>query len=99
MFITQETAALRSGIYRQLRVRAFGHGLTSGTELGRLRDTIGDDSAINLYRTFVDPGAITPSEYPFMIQGPVSPLSFTGAPLFLKVYTNFDAFKAANGVS
>jgi hypothetical protein len=96
-FITQETAALRSGIYRQLRVRAFGYGLTSGTELARLRDTIGDDSSIELYRTFVDPGAIKPSQYPFMIQGPISPLSFTGAPLFLSVYTDFEAFKAANG--
>ncbi|MCA1704235.1 MAG: DUF87 domain-containing protein, partial [Actinobacteria bacterium] len=45
MFITQEVGSLRRGIYGQLRVRAFGYGLTSGTELGRLRETLGDPSA------------------------------------------------------
>ncbi|MGH2500084.1 MAG: helicase HerA domain-containing protein [Candidatus Limnocylindria bacterium] len=92
MFITQETGSLRRGIYNQLRVRAFGYGLTSGTELNRLRETIGDPAALELYRSFVDPAAITPAQYPFMLTGPVSPLSFTGAPVFLSVYTDFDRF-------
>lgn len=99
MFITQETSSLRRGIYNQLRVRAFGYGLTSGTELGRLRETIGDQAALDLYRSFVDPAAITPSVYPFMLTGPVSPLSFTGAPVFLSVFTDFQAFCDANGFS
>lgn len=97
MFITQEIGSLRRGIYGQLRVRCFGYGLTSGTELQRLRETIGDPSALDLYRSFVDPAAISPSQYPFMLTGPVSPLSFTGAPVFLSVYTNFDDFKQDNG--
>jgi len=97
MFITQETGALRTGIWRQLRVRAFGHGLTSGGELSRLKDLVPDRSALDLYRAFVDPGAIEPAQYPFMLTGPVSPLSFTGAPVFLSVYTDFDAFRQANG--
>lgn len=97
MFITQEIGSLRRGIYSQLRVRCFGYGLTSGTELQRLRETVGDPSALELYRSFVDPGAIHPSEYPFMLTGPVSPLSFTGAPVFLSVYTDFDQFKSDNG--
>lgn len=96
-FITQEISSLRRGIYSQLRVRCFGYGLTSGTELQRLRDTIGDPSALELYRTFVDPQAIRPSSYPFMLTGPVSPLSFTGAPVFLSVYTDFETFKGDNG--
>jgi DNA helicase HerA-like ATPase len=96
MFITQEITSLRRGIFDQLRVRAFGYGLTSGTELSRLRETIGDPAAVELYRSFVDPAAVKPSEYPFMLSGPVSPLSFTGAPVFLSVYTNFDAFRAHN---
>ena len=54
-FITQEIASLRRGIYAQLRVRSFGYGLTSGTELQRLRETIGDPEALELYRSFVDP--------------------------------------------
>jgi hypothetical protein len=96
MFITQEITSLRRGIFDQLRVRAFGYGLTSGTELTRLRETIGDPAAVELYRSFVDPAAVKPSEYPFMLSGPVSPLSFTGAPVFLSVYTDFDAFLADN---
>lgn len=97
-FITQEIGSLRRGIYSQLRVRCFGYGLTSGTELQRLRETIGDPSALQLYRSFVDPAAIRPSKYPFMLTGPVSPLSFTGAPIFLSVYTDFERFKQANGL-
>lgn len=99
MFITQEIGSLRRGIYAQLRMRSFGYGLTSGTELQRLRETIGDPSALELYRSFVDPQAVSPRQYPFMLTGPVSPLSFTGAPVFLSVYTDFNDFKAANGFS
>ena len=98
-FITQEVASLRRGIYAQLRVRSFGYGLTSGTELQRLRETIGDPEALELYRSFVDPQAIRPSQYPFMLTGPVSPLSFTGAPVFLSVYTDFEKFRSDNGVT
>ncbi len=96
MFITQEVGSLRRGIYTQLRVRCFGYGLTSGTELQRLRETIGDPSSLDLYRTFVDPQAMKPAQYPFMLTGPISPLSFTGAPVFLSVFTSFDEFQAAN---
>lgn len=99
MFITQETGSLKRGIYGQLRVRSFGYGLTSGSELQRLRDTIGDPAALELYRSFVDPKAIQPAEYPFMLTGPVSPLSFTGAPVFLSVYTDFSEFCRANRFS
>jgi hypothetical protein len=96
MFITQEIGSLRRGIYTQLRVRCFGYGLTSGTELQRLRETIGDASSLELYRTFVDPQAMKPAQYPFMLTGPISPLSFTGAPVFLSVFTAFDEFEAVN---
>jgi hypothetical protein len=99
MFVTQEISSLKRSIYSQLRVRAFGYGLTSGTELQRLRETVGDPSALDLYRSFVDPAAINPSKFPFMITGPVSPLSFTGAPVFLSVYTDHHEFLSANGVS
>ena len=98
MFITQEIGSLRRAIYTQLRVRCFGYGLTSGSELQRLRETIGDPAALELYRSFVDPQALDPAEYPFMLTGPVSPLSFTGAPVFLSVYTDFASFKSDNGI-
>lgn len=97
MFITQEAGSLHRSIYSQLRFRAFGYGLTSGSELQRLRETIGDQSALDLYRSFVDPVATTPARYPFMLEGPISPLSFAGTPLFLSVYTDFEQFKTDNG--
>lgn len=96
-FITQEIGSLRRGVYDQLRVRCFGYGLTSGTELARLSQTIGNPAARDLYASFVDPGAIRPSKYPFMLVGPISPLSFTGAPVFLSVYTDFGTFLTDNG--
>lgn len=96
MFITQEISSLKRGIYSQLRIRCFGYGLTSGTELQRLRETIGDQASLDLYRSFVDPQALDPPQYPFMLTGPISPLSFTGAPVFLSVYTDFEEFRAAN---
>ena len=97
MFITQEAGSLRSGIYSQLRVRCFGYGLTSPSELTRLGQAIGDSSALELYRSFVDPQAVTPRQYSFMLTGPVSPLSFTGAPVFTNVYTDFGEFRRDNG--
>lgn len=96
MFITQEVGSLRRGIYTQLRVRCFGYGLTSGTELRRLQETIGDRAALDLYGSFVDPQAMKPAQYPFMLTGPISPLSFTGAPVFLSVFTSFEQYEAAN---
>jgi hypothetical protein len=99
MFITQEIGSLNRGIYAQLRVKCFGYGLTSGSELTRLRDTVGSQASADLYRSFVDPAAVQPAQYPFMITGPVSPLSFTGAPVFLSVYTDFERFKSDNALS
>ena len=97
MFITQEIASLKRSIYRQLRVRCFGYGLTSGSEIQRLRETVGGDASLELYKSFVDPEAVQPSRFPFMVTGPVSPLSFTGAPVFLSVYTDFQDFLRDNG--
>ena len=96
-FITQEVSSLRRSIYDQLRVRSFGYGLTSGTELRRLSETIGNSESLELYRSFVDPQAIQPSRYSFMLTGPISPLSFTGAPVFLSVYTDHSNFLRDNG--
>ncbi|MER3485621.1 MAG: hypothetical protein C4345_06295, partial [Chloroflexota bacterium] len=35
-------------------------------------------------------------EYSFMTIGPVSPLSFSGSPLFFNAFNNVEAFLAAN---
>lgn len=95
-FVTQEISALASGIYNQLRIRAFGYGLTTGSDLVRLTDEVGRGTALELYKSFADPRALSEKVYPFMLTGPVSPLSFTSAPVFLQVFTDHDSFLEAN---
>lgn len=95
-FITQEVNSLHAAIYAQLRVRAYGYGLTSGSDLNKLRDEVGSGAALDLYKSFPDPNALSEKVYPFMLTGPVSPLSFTSAPVFLEVFTSRDEFREAN---
>ena len=91
MFITQTLESLDEEILRQMRIFAFGYGLTSGSELRKVSELVNNDSAIRLYRSFIDPSSN--KKFPFMFFGPVSPLSFTGSPLFLEVYTDINKFK------
>ena len=83
MFITQTIDSLHEEIRRQIRISAFGYGLTSGSEFGKIKDIINDPAAAQFYRSFIDPSSN--QKYPFMFHGPISPLSFTGAPLFLEM--------------
>lgn len=91
MFITQTLESLDEEILRQMRIFAFGYGLTSGSELRKVSELVNNDSAIQLYKSFIDPSSN--NKFPFMFFGPVSPLSFTGSPLFLEVYTDPKKFK------
>lgn len=91
MFITQTLESLDEEILRQMRIFAFGYGLTSGSELRKVSELVNNDSAIQLYKSFIDPSSN--KKFPFMFFGPVSPLSFTGSPLFLEIYTNPSKFK------
>lgn len=91
MFITQTLESLDKEILRQMRIFAFGYGLTSGSELRKVSELVNNDSATQLYRSFIDPSSN--KKFPFMFFGPVSPLSFTGSPLFLEVYTDPAKFK------
>lgn len=97
MFITQTLASLHKEIIGQLRLCAFGYGMTMGSELAQLEEMIGDKEALSLYRSFVDPQSSR--QFPFMLIGPVSPLSFTGMPLFVQMFTAFADFAAANSWS
>lgn len=94
MFITQTLASLHREIIGQLRLNAFGYGLTMGSELAQLEELIGDAEALSLYKSFVDPQSRR--QFPFMFTGPASPLSFTGMPLFVQMFTRFEDFQAAN---
>lgn len=94
MFITQTLASLHPEIIQQLRLNAFGYGLTMGGEYAKLEELVGDKQALSLYHSFVDPQAS--KQFPFMFTGPASPLSFTGAPLFAQIFTSFEDFVNAN---
>jgi hypothetical protein len=90
MFITQTIESLDNEILNQMRIFSFGYGLTSGSELRKVSEVINNKSAVQLYKSFIDPSSN--NRFPFMFFGPVSPLSFTGSPLFMEVYGNISMF-------
>jgi len=91
MFITQTIESLDDEILRQMRIFAFGYGLTTGQELRKVGEIINSPAALQLYKSFIDPSSNR--RFPFMFFGPISPLSFTGSPLFLEVYGEVNKFK------
>ena len=98
MFVSQTLSSLDREIINQIRVYIFGFGLAYGIELQALRDIIGgNEEAIRLYQLFKDPQS-TPrqKEYSFMTVGPISPLSFSGIPLFFQALQYTDGFVHAN---
>lgn len=91
MFITQTIDSLDNDILRQMRIFGFGYGLTSGSELRKVSEVVNNPAAVQLYKSFIDPSSN--NKFPFMFFGPISPLSFTGSPLFIEVYKDFDDFE------
>lgn len=96
MFITQTIESLDKEILRQMRIFGFGYGLTSGPELKKISELVSNNAAVQLYKSFIDPSSN--KKFPFMFFGPVSPLSFTGSPLFLEVYTSMEQIRAGMGM-
>ena len=59
------------------------------------------EAALNLYQLFRDPHSafdVRGRQYSFMTTGPVSPLSFSGSPLFFNAFNSVSDFLAANGL-
>jgi hypothetical protein len=100
LFISQTLSSLDMEIVQQLRIFFFGFGLALGQEFQSLRQLVGSSgTALDLYQLFRDPHSafdIASRQYSFMTIGPVSPLSFSGSPLFLNVFNTVDAFLTAN---
>lgn len=100
MFISQTLSSLDREIAEQLRIYFFGFGLSMGREFQALRDLVGGrGKALELYQLFRDPQSsfdIASREYSFMTIGPVSPLSFSGTPLFLNAFNTPENFLSAN---
>lgn len=101
-FISQTLGGLDNEILQQLRILAFGFGLAMGTEFDRLRDFVGGDKrALELYQSFRDPQSFPRrdlQEFPFMAVGPVSPLAFSGKPLFFTAFTDSGEFLRVNNL-
>ncbi|MGV8847811.1 hypothetical protein [Tessaracoccus sp.] len=94
-YITQSPRSLNDDIWGQLSVRIIGYGL-GGADLAKVGEQMDDPDHLKLYRGFAPPESTNPKVYPFMMVGPVSPLSFTKAPVFLSAYTNFEDFRLDN---
>ncbi len=91
MFITQTIESLDKDILEQTRIFAFGYGLTLGSEIKVISNLVNNENALSLYRSFIDPSSS--HRFPCMFFGSISPLSFTGAPLFVEVYTDPTKFR------
>lgn len=102
MFISQTLSSLHKEIVEQLRIMFFGFGLALGTEFQALRELVGgDQNALKLYQSFRDPHSSFNEynrEYTFMTIGPISPLSFSGTPLFFTAFNNPEEFLRANRI-
>jgi hypothetical protein len=101
LFISQTLSSLHTEILHQLRIHFFGFGLALGQEFDSLRQLVGssDKTALNLYSSFRDPHSafdVASRQYSFMTIGPVSPLSFSGSPLFLNVFNKAESFISTN---
>jgi hypothetical protein len=100
LFISQTLASLPKSIVEQLRIMFFGFGLAFGKEYTALKELAGgDESNLSLYQSFRDPHSAFDSkakQYNFMSIGPVSPLSFSGTPLFFTAFNNPVEFHATN---
>jgi hypothetical protein len=102
LFISQTLGGIDTEILQQLRILGFGFGLAMGTELDRLRDFAGGDKrSLELYQSFRDPQSFPArhlQEFPFMAVGPVSPLAFSGKPIFFNMFTDMTRFLAVNNM-
>lgn len=98
MFISQTLSSLSRDIINQIRIYIFGFGLGWGIERQALLEIIGGQrEAMRLYQLFRDPqSSLRDKEYPFMTVGPISPLSFSGTPLFFHALKYPDEFSHTN---
>ena len=90
MFISQTMMGLDTELLMQLRTMFFGYGLSFGLEFQRLRELAGgDQDAMELYRSFRDPQSAMDAgskRFPFMAIGPISPMPFSGQPMFFSAF-------------
>lgn len=100
--ISQTLGGIDNEILQQLRIQFFGFGLALGDEFRKLREFAGGDNrAMELYQSFRDPQSAPRDdlrEFSFMAVGPVSPLSFSGRPLFFSAFIDPQEFSDGNNL-
>jgi hypothetical protein len=67
----------------------------TGVDLELVRAQVDRPESINLYRSFTQPSEQN-RQYPFMVVGSISPLSFTMAPQYVTIYPTFKEWVSAN---
>jgi hypothetical protein len=95
LYISQSTRSVNLAIWDQMSVRVFGFGL-SGGDLDKISEIIDDRSSLRLYRAFGNPRST--GKFPFLLTGPVSPLSANATPIVVNAYTDFDEFRSNNNI-
>lgn len=95
-YILQVPSDLNKGIWRQLSNVYTGYGIIGSDKkmLSELMDEKDRDAQMGLYDQFAPPSST--KVYPFMINGPMSPLIFTNTPVFIDMYTNVSDFLQGN---
>lgn len=102
MFLSTSLSSIHRDIIQQLRIVFFGFGLSLGGDLITLKEMVSDSKSIQLYQSFTDPASafnISSRKYSFMTRGPVSPLSFSGSPLFFNAFNSSEEFVYENDLS
>ena len=93
-YISQSPRSINQDIWEQIHIFMFGTGL-NGLDLEKATEAYEDKAAaLRLYKRFGNP--IMTGVWPFLLQGPVSPLMSANAPLVLNMYTKFDDFREDN---
>ena len=80
-------------IWKQLTYVYSGYGMV-GSDKRMLTDLMDDPNQMRLYDQFSSPQST--NVYPFMITGPVSPLIFTAAPVFVNVFNTVEDMLSSN---
>ena len=74
--------------------------MSGGVERRVLEELMGRGAHVNLYQSFKDPQTAAimgeKKEFPFMVYGPVSALSASGAPLFFTALHYMEEFLKIN---
>lgn len=101
MFLSTSLSSILREILQQLRIVFYGFGLSLGNDLITLKEMISDPNSIQLYQSFTDPASsFNPKsrKFSFMSRGPVSPLSFSGTPMFFNAFNSSDQFIKENNL-